>query len=54
MKTVFQRMVLSDCAGHDGKDTKWFELKTPAAVVSGNIYADAEWVPGAAQGLVIL
>ncbi|MBQ9913028.1 MAG: hypothetical protein IJO73_02245 [Clostridia bacterium] len=52
--TFTNNTLTADCAGHDGKDTKWFELKTPAAVVSGNIYADAEWVPGAAQGLVIL
>lgn len=52
---TFTNNVLSaDCAGHDGKDSKWFELKTANAVVSGNTYADAEWVPAAEQGIKAL
>lgn len=41
----------SECRGHDGKEAKWFEIKTANSVVEGNTLAGAEWIPGAAQGL---
>ena len=39
--------------GHDGKDSKWFEVNASAATkgVSGNTKDGAEWTPGEAQGL---
>ena len=49
--TITNNTVADNCKGHDGKDAKWFELKTASSVVSGNTYGGAEWVPGAAQGL---
>lgn len=52
--TFTNNTVGADCAGHDGKDSKWFELKTASAVVSGNTYGGVEWIPGAEQGIKAL
>lgn len=52
--TFTNNTVAADCAGHDGKDSKWFELSTASAVIEGNTFAGAEWIPGAAQGLKTL
>ncbi|MBQ3136573.1 MAG: right-handed parallel beta-helix repeat-containing protein [Clostridia bacterium] len=52
--TFTNNVVAADCAGHDGKDSKWFELKTANAVVTGNTLAEVEWIPGAAQGIKAL
>lgn len=49
--TFTNNTVGADCAGHDGKDSKWFELKTANAVIDGNTYGGVEWIPGAAQGI---
>lgn len=52
--TFTNNIVGADCAGHDGKDSKWFELKTANAVIEGNTFAGAEWIPGDAQGIKAL
>ncbi len=52
--TFTNNTVGADCAGHDGKDSKWFELKTANAVIAGNTFAGEEWIPGAAQGIAAL
>lgn len=52
--TFTNNTVGADCAGHDGKDSKWFELKTASAVIEGNTLAGAEWIPGADQGIKAL
>ena len=52
--TFTNNVVAADCAGHDGKDSKWFDLTTASAIVSGNTYGGAEWIPGAAQGIKAL
>ena len=52
--TFTNNVVGADCAGHDGNDSKWFELKTANAVVTGNTLGGAEWIPSAAQGIKAL
>lgn len=52
--TFTNNVVAADCAGHDGNDSKWFDIKTANAVVTGNTLADAEWVPAAEQGIKAL
>lgn len=49
--TFTNNTVADNCAGHDGKDSKWFELKTATAVIEGNTFGGAEWIPGDAQGI---
>lgn len=51
--TFTNNTVAANCAGHDGKDSKWFELSTASAVIEGNTLAGAEWIPGEAQGLKV-
>ena len=50
---TFTNNALTSCTGHDGADSKWFEVNASAAtkVVSGNVKDGVEWVPGSAQGL---
>lgn len=50
---TFTNNTLKSCTGHDGKDTKWFEIKPTASqlTVSGNTLDGAAWIPGTAQGL---
>ena len=50
---TFTNNTVTNSAGHDGKDSKWFEVNASAAtkVVSGNTKDGAEWTPGEAQGL---
>ena len=50
---TFTNNALTSCTGHDGKDSKWFEVNASAAtkVVSGNVKDGVEWVPGTEQGL---
>lgn len=52
--TFTNNSVAADCAGHDGVDSKWFEINTATAVISGNTYDGAEWNPGEAQGIKAL
>ena len=51
--TVFTNNTLTNCAGHDGSDAKWFTIPgaTSTITVSGNTLDGADWVPGIAQGL---
>ena len=50
---TFTNNALTSCTGHDGKDSKWFEVDASAAnkVVSGNVKDGVEWTPGSEQGL---
>lgn len=51
--TVFTNNILTNCAGHDGSDAKWFAIvgSTSTITVANNKLNGAEWVPGTAQGL---
>ncbi|MBQ6811448.1 MAG: right-handed parallel beta-helix repeat-containing protein [Firmicutes bacterium] len=51
--TVFTDNTLTNCAGHDGSDAKWFTIpaKVETITVSGNTLDGADFVPGVAQGL---
>ncbi|MBE6574763.1 MAG: hypothetical protein E7654_00645 [Ruminococcaceae bacterium] len=51
---VFTNNTIVDCAGHDGSDAKWFDVKYAAGAtvdVSGNTLDGAAWNPGVAEGL---
>ena len=48
---TFTNNTITNSAGHDGKDSKWFEVKAANKVVSGNTKDGADWTPEAAQGL---
>ena len=50
---VFTNNTLKSCVGHDGKDSKWFEIKPTAdqLTLAGNTLDGKTWTPGAAQGL---
>lgn len=50
---TFTNNTITNSAGHDGKDSKWFDVNASAAtkVVSGNTKDGADWTPGEAQGL---
>ena len=50
---TFTNNAITNSAGHDGKDSKWFEVNASAAtkVVSGNTKDGAEWTPADAEGL---
>lgn len=52
-KFVFTNNTLTNCAGHDGSDAKWFALPYATAdiTISGNTLDGAAWNPGTAQGL---
>ena len=49
----FTNNTITNSVGHDGKDTKWFEVdaSTATMVISGNTKDGAAWTPGAAEGL---
>ena len=49
----FTNNTITNSVGHDGKDTKWFEVdaSTATKVISGNTKNGAAWTPGAAEGL---
>lgn len=51
--TVFTDNTLTDCAGHDASDAKWFAIPgaTDTITVSGNTLDGNTWEPGVAQGL---
>ena len=51
--TVFTNNILTNCAGHDGSDAKWFAIvgSTSTITVVNNKLNGVEWVPGTAQGL---
>ena len=51
--TVFSGNTLTNCAGHDGSDAKWFTIPGAAetVTVSNNTLDGADWVPGVTQGL---
>lgn len=50
---TFTDNAITNSAGHDGKDSKWFDVNASAAtkVVSGNVKDGVEWTPGSEQGL---
>lgn len=50
---TFTNNTITNSVGHDGKDSKWFEVDASAAtkVISGNTKDGAEWIPSAAEGL---
>ena len=50
---TFTNNTITNSVGHDGKDSKWFEVNASAAtkVVSGNTKDGAAWTPGAENGL---
>ena len=50
---TFTNNAITNSAGHDGKDSKWFEVNASTAtkVVSGNTKDGAEWTPADAEGL---
>ena len=42
---------ITNSVGHDGADSKWFDVTAATKVVSGNTMDGAAWEPTAAQGL---
>ena len=48
---TFTNNTITNSAGHDGKDSKWFDVTAANKVVSGNTKDGADWTPEAAQGL---
>ena len=50
---TFTNNTITNSVGHDGKDSKWFEVDASAAtkVISGNTKDGVEWIPSAAEGL---
>jgi hypothetical protein len=52
---TFTNNIITNSAGHDGKDSKWFEVKASAnggtVVVDGNTKDGVAWTPGVDQGL---
>ena len=50
---TFTNNTITNCTGHDGADSKWFDVNASAAtkVISGNTKDGAAWTPGAAEGL---
>ena len=50
---TFTNNTITASAGHDGNDSKWFEVNASAStkVVEGNTKDGAAWTPGAANGL---
>ncbi len=50
---TFTNNTITNCTGHDGKDSKWFEFTTSAgtAIISGNLKDGQAWEPGASEGL---
>lgn len=50
---TFTNNTITNSAGHDGKDSKWFEVNASEAVkvINGNTKDGAAWTPGATEGL---
>ena len=50
---TFTNNTITASAGHDGKDSKWFEVNASAStkVIEGNTKDGAAWIPGDAEGL---
>ena len=50
---TFTNNTITNCTGHDGKDSKWFEVNASAAtkVIDGNTKDGVAWIPGEANGL---
>ena len=50
---TFTNNTITNSTGHDGKDSKWFEVNASTAtkVISGNTLNGTDWTPAAAQGL---
>lgn len=50
---TFTNNTITASAGHDGKDSKWFEVNASAStkVIEGNTKDGAAWTPGDAEGL---
>lgn len=50
---TFTNNTITASAGHDGKDSKWFEVNASAStkVITGNTKDGAAWTPDAANGL---
>ena len=50
---TFTNNTITNSVGHDGKDSKWFEVNASAAtkVISGNTKDGADWTPASAEGL---
>ena len=50
---TFTNNTITASAGHDGKDSKWFEVNASAStkVITGNTKDGADWTPGDAEGL---
>ena len=52
---TFTNNTITNSAGHDGKDSKWFEVKASAnggtVVIDGNTKDGVAWTPGVNQGL---
>lgn len=50
---TFTNNTITNCTGHDGADSKWFEVNASTAtkVISGNTKDGADWTPDAANGL---
>ena len=50
---TFTNNTITNSTGHDGKDSKWFEVSASAAtkVISGNTKDGAAWTPGETEGL---
>ena len=48
---TFTNNTITNSVGHDGKDSKWFEVKAANKVISGNTKDGVDWTPGAAEGL---
>lgn len=50
---TFTNNVITNSVGHDGADSKWFEVNASVnpKVISGNTKDGVDWTPGAAEGL---
>ena len=50
---TFTNNTITNCTGHDGEDSKWFDVKASADtnVINGNTKDGAAWTPGEANGL---
>lgn len=50
---TFTNNTITNCTGHDGKDSKWFEVDASGAtkVIDGNTKDGVAWTPGEANGL---
>jgi hypothetical protein len=50
---TFTNNTITNCTGHDGVDSKWFDVNASAAtkVIDGNTKDGVAWTPGEANGL---